>query len=109
MTGKELVLAAFRRMENLQAGGYDMFNVGTPDFLTVREIADIVCERMGLTNVQYDFTGGSRGWKADVPVYRLNTDKIRKLGWNHVRCSREAVTAAVDAMIEDLKKGILTP
>jgi len=103
----EDVLAAFRMMEAAQEGGYDYFNVGTPDFLTVREIADIVCERMGLKNVKYEFTGGSRGWKADVPVYRLKTDKIRGLGWSPARNSREAVTAAVDSMIEDLKKGNL--
>lgn len=105
----EDVLAAFRMMEAKQAGGYDYFNVGTPDFLTVREIADIVCDRMGVKNVKYEFTGGSRGWKADVPVYRLKTDKVRSLGWSPVRNSREAVTAAVDSMIEDLKKGNLKP
>lgn len=105
----EDVLAAFRMMEEKQTGGYDYFNVGTPDFLTVREIADIVCDRMGVKNVKYEFTGGSRGWKADVPVYRLKTDKVRSLGWSPVRNSREAVTAAVDSMIEDLKKGNLKP
>ena len=105
----EDVLAAFRMMEEKQTGGYDYFNVGTPDFLTVREIADIVCDRMGVKNVKYEFTGGSRGWKADVPVYRLKTDKVRALGWSPVRNSREAVTAAVDSMIEDLKKGNLKP
>ena len=105
----EDVLAAFRMMEATQASGYDYFNVGTPDFLTVREIADIVCERMGLKGVRYEFTGGSRGWRADVPVYRLKTDKIRGLGWSPARNSREAVTAAVDSMIEDLKKGNLKP
>ncbi|MFH0878148.1 MAG: NAD-dependent epimerase/dehydratase family protein [Lentisphaerota bacterium] len=105
----EDVLAAFRLMENIQQGGYDVFNVGTEDALTVREIADLVCERMKLSNVQYDFTGGSRGWKADVPVYRLNTYKIRAKGWKNARNSREAVQAAIDSMIEDLKKGILKP
>ena len=92
------ILNAFLLMETTQASGYDVFNVGTQDHLTVREIADIVCERMGLNNVQYMFTGGSRGWKADVPVYRLNTDKfdpmagaahaIRAKLWSHLwmRC-----------------------
>ncbi len=79
------------------------FNVGSQDHLTVQEIADVVCGRMGLSNVQYLFTGGSRGWKADVPVYRLNTDKIRSYGWRNARNSREAVVAAVDAMLIQLK------
>ena len=86
-----------------------MFNVGTQDFLTVREIADIVCDRMGLRGVRYDFAGGSRGWKADVPVYRLNTDKVRSLGWKSTRNSREAVEAAVQSMLTELKAGQLQP
>lgn len=101
------ILAAFQLLQEKQAGGYDVFNVGTPDFLTVREIADIVCERMGLRDVRYEFTGGSRGWKADVPLYRLNTDKVRSIGWTHSRNSRQAVTAAVDAMLADLRAGKL--
>lgn len=103
------VLAAFALMEERQSEGYDVFNVGTPDHLTVREIADIVCERMKLSGVRYDFTGGSRGWKADVPVYRLDTAKIRALGWANRRNSAQAVTAAVDSMIEDLRAGRIVP
>ena len=105
----EDVLAAFRLMEKGQTSGYDVFNVGSQDHLTVREIADIVVERMGLKNVVYEFTGGARGWKADVPVYRLATEKVRARGWSNRRNSREAVVASVDAMIEDLKKGNLKP
>ncbi len=105
----EDVLEAFRLMEKGQAAGYDVFNVGSQDHLTVREIADIVVERMGLKNVVYEFTGGARGWKADVPVYRLATEKVRARGWSNRRNSREAVVASVDAMIEDLKCGNLRP
>lgn len=103
------VLAAFRLLERAQPGPYEVYNVGTPDFLTVREIADLVCARMGLRDVRYEFTGGSRGWKADVPVYRLNTDKIRALGWYSRRTSREAVEAAVDAMLAELRAGRIPP
>jgi UDP-glucose 4-epimerase len=105
----EDVLAAFRLMEREQPGGYDVFNVGTEDSLTVHDIADIVVERMGLSDVRYEFTGGSRGWKADVPVYKLDTRKVRGRGWSSRRNSREAVTAAVDAMIRDLQAGNITP
>jgi UDP-glucose 4-epimerase len=97
------ILKAFFLIEKTQASGYDVLNVGSQDHLTVHEIADIVCERMGLSNVKYLFTGGSRGWKADVPVYRLNTNKIRACGWQNTRNSREAVVASVDAMLAHLK------
>jgi UDP-glucose 4-epimerase len=105
----EDVLAAFRFMEREQAPGHDVFNVGTEDSLTVSDIADIVVERMGISGVHYEYTGGARGWKADVPVYKLDTRKIRGRGWSSRRNSREAVTDAVDAMIRDLKDGNITP
>jgi len=103
------VLAAFRLMEREQTTSYDVFNVGTNDSLTVREVADLVVERMGLAGVRYEFTGGARGWKADVPVYKLDTHKIRGRGWSSHRNSREAVTAAVDSMLQDLKAGNIKP
>lgn len=99
------VLDAFLLIEGEARGGYEYHNVASQDFLTVREIADIVCDRMGLRDVQYDFTGGSRGWKADVPLYRLDTTKIRARGWSNRRNSREAATAAIDAMVADIRAG----
>jgi UDP-glucose 4-epimerase len=101
----EDVIAAFRLMEEQQQNGYEVFNVGTPDYISVTEIADIVCERMGLKDVQYNYTGGSRGWKADVPFYRLDTTRIRDMGWQNTRNSREAVTASVDAMLAAVHSG----
>lgn len=103
----EDVLKAFSLMEKSQTEGYDVFNVGTPDHLTVREIADIVCEKMKLKNVRYAFTGGSRGWKADVPIYRLNTEKIRARGWFNTYNSHEAVVASINSMVENLRCGKL--
>jgi UDP-glucose 4-epimerase len=103
------VLAAFQLMEREQTTSYDVFNVGTNDSLTVHDVADLVVERMGLAGVRYEFTGGSRGWKADVPVYKLDTRKVRSRGWSSRRNSREAVTAAVDSMLQDLKAGNIKP
>ena len=93
------VLAAFRLMEREQTVGYDVFNVGTEDSLTVHDVADIVVERMGSPDVQLRVHRRRTGWKADVPVYKLDTRKIRSRGWSSHRNSREAVTAAVDSMI----------
>lgn len=89
--------------------GYQYYNVASEDFLTVSEIADLVVERMGLAGVRYNYTGGSRGWKADVPLYRLDTAKIRAQGWANRRSSRAAVTAAVDSMLADLRAGRIRP
>lgn len=53
-----------------QGKGVEVFNIGVDTATTVREIADMVCERMGLENVEYRFTGGNVG-KATCP--RSNT------------------------------------
>jgi len=85
------------------------FNVATGDYITVKEIADLAVECVGLRpgpgGVRYDFTGGDRGWKGDVPVVRLDTDRIRALGWRCRMTSREALKASILAMIPDLRDG----
>lgn len=95
------VLDAFALLERERRSPYEYFNVGTTDHITVREIADIVVREMGLSNVTYDFTGGARGWKGDVPVYRLNTSKIRARGWASQYSSEGAVTDAIRSMIRE--------
>jgi len=83
--------------------GYEYYNVASTDFLTVNQIADLVCNKMGLANVKYQYSGGSRGWKADVPLYRLDTSKIRSKGWVNKYDSYSAVLDAVESMILDIK------
>jgi UDP-glucose 4-epimerase len=63
--------------------GFDIFNVSTSDQINVNQIALIVENILGLNpkNIKHKYTGGDRGWKADVPVVKLSADKISKLGW----------------------------
>jgi UDP-glucose 4-epimerase len=78
-----------------------VFNAGTLDYVTVQEIADLCCERLGLEGVSYEFTGGTRGWKGDVPVVRFNSDKLRELGWANAYTSREALIDSIDHNIAE--------
>lgn len=87
--------------------GYRYFNVATEDYVTVRQIADLVVERMDLKDVTYEFAGGSRGWKGDVPVVRFHSTKIRSLGWTNRLTSFEALQDSIDSMIVDAKAGKL--
>ena len=100
------VVAAMLFLQQQQTSGYAYYNVGSEDHLLVREIADIVVAEMGLKNVKYEYTGGTRGWRADVPVYRLDTSKIRRLGWKNELNSREAVVAAVRALLGEIAAGL---
>ena len=82
---------------------YDVYNVATGDEITVAEIADLAVEAVGLSPdaVDYEFTGGDRGWRGDVPVVRLQVDKINGLGWRCSRSSREALRESLDALVAE--------
>jgi UDP-glucose 4-epimerase len=75
--------------------GFDVFNAGTGDYITVTEIADLVVARLGLEDVPYKYTGGARGWKGDVPIVRFRSDKLEALGW---RCAHNSVDALIDSI-----------
>ncbi len=82
------------------------YNVATGDYISVEKIAKIVCESAGVdpSRVRFEFTGGDRGWKGDVPVVRLNTARIRALGWKCSQSSADALRSSVIAMLQDAKR-----
>jgi UDP-glucose 4-epimerase len=84
---------------------YDVFNVATDDYVTVLEIARLAVEISGLDerNVEFEFTGGDRGWKGDVPVVRFDCAKIKALGWKSRYSSKEALREAMTAMRHELE------
>jgi len=84
---------------------FSAYNVATGDYITVSEIAELAVECAGLKpgSVEFEYTGGNRGWKGDVPVVRLNTDRIRGLGWRCSGGSRDALRRSMLAMLPDMK------
>ncbi len=90
---------------NLHSAGtsYDCFNVATDNYITVRDIADLVVQEMGLgrDQVSYRFTGGDRGWKGDVPIVRFDLARIHRLGWRARYSSREALRRAIQAQLQE--------
>ena len=99
------ILAAMRLADGCATVNYDVFNVATEDYITVSEIADLAVRVTGLSpkDVKYEFTGGDRGWKGDVPIVRFDCSKIKALGWKARRTSAEAVTDAMKAMLDELR------
>lgn len=72
----------------------EVYNVGSPDQVDVKHIAEVVCDEMGLRNVKLRFTGGvdgGRGWKGDVKTMLLSPSKLLGLGWRPKFNSEEAV------------------
>jgi UDP-glucose 4-epimerase len=95
------IVKALRLIEKNYLKDYSYFNVATKDYITVTEIADIVTEVLGIKDVQYRYSGGKRGWKGDVPIVRLNSDKIRNLGWSNEFTSKDAITLSVKSIYKD--------
>jgi UDP-glucose 4-epimerase len=81
------------------------YNVATGDYIAVCEIADLAVETLGLApnDVVYDYTGGDRGWKGDVPVVRLDTSRIRSIGWECRLGTREALAESLRAMLAEAR------
>jgi UDP-glucose 4-epimerase len=99
------VVSAMLTVAEVGWNGFEAFNAGTGDYVTVTEIADLVVERMGLADVRYAYTGGSRGWKGDVPVVRFRSDKLASLGWHCRHSSTEALLDSIDANIAEAMQG----
>jgi UDP-glucose 4-epimerase len=83
---------------------YEIYNVDSGDYITVTEIAEIAIKCMNIKSpIKLEYSGGDRGWKGDVPIVRLNTDKIQSLGWVCKRSSAQAIEDSILALIHQAK------
>lgn len=87
---EDLAKGIFEFSEKIE-DGLSLYNVSTESFTDVNTIADLVCERLGLDNVEYQYTGGSCGWKGDVPSFDYDVSKAKKRGWTYRYDSTESV------------------
>mgnify|MGYP005834714955 CR=1 FL=1 len=79
----------------------NIFNIGSDDRLDVTSIARIVSDEMGLNGVKFEYTGGDRGWKGDVPFMGLSIDRIKSLGWKLEHNSEESVRLCVRSLLSE--------
>ncbi|RLE79159.1 MAG: UDP-glucose 4-epimerase [Thermoprotei archaeon] len=96
----EAAIFLMNRVQNF----FEAYNVGNEDWVTVREIAEIVIEEMGIS-AKIVYRGGlsdGRGWPGDVKYMRLDISKLKLLGWRPRMSSKEAVRATTRALIEEL-------
>ncbi len=85
---------------------FQVYNVATGDYITVREIADLAVEALAMAvKVRYEFSGGDRGWRGDVPIVRLDTSRIRSLGWKCQMNCQNAIRSSLASLIQDIATG----
>lgn len=101
------VVSAVLAAATTSGAAFEAYNVATGDYITVAEIADMAVELVGLDRdeVAYEYTGGTRGWKGDVPVVRLDTSRIRSLGWSNRLGSADALREAMSSMVPLARAG----
>src|ERR1700751_880394 len=76
------VVAAVLLVNSTIESGFPVWNVATDDAITVTEIAEMAAEALRIfPQPEWEYTGGARGWNGDVPIVRLDSSKIRALGW----------------------------
>lgn len=98
------VLDAVMHVATHCPSAYEVYNVATGDYITVEEIAGeaVGVARLAPSAVKYEFTGGDRGWKGDVPKVLFDCRKIQGLGWRCRYTSREAIRRSLEAMWDEL-------
>ena len=77
----------------------NIYNLGTRDRTSVREIAEKVVAAHGGT-ARIEYTGGERGWAGDVPQQLLAIDKLEALGW----APRFSSSGAIDHTIAEMQR-----
>jgi UDP-glucose 4-epimerase len=104
------VVDAVLTMQRSRRQPFEAFNVATGDYITVTEIALLALQVLGLTEstTELRYTGGDRGWKGDVPIVRLSTERVRARGWSCRRTSEQALLESMRSMVGDDELGRLT-
>jgi UDP-glucose 4-epimerase len=75
------------------------YNIGTHDTVSVTRIAEVVSDVMD-AEPDFEYTGGERGWKGDVPRMRLDIERLVSSGWKPEYDSEESVRRTVEGIVE---------
>jgi UDP-glucose 4-epimerase len=97
----EDVLSGIAHFAARDRGRYNYYHLATGDYMTVTEIAQLVCQELGLLAVAFDYTGGDRGWSGDVPIVRFDLAKAHGGGWKAKASTREAMRASIRALLAE--------
>lgn len=75
--------------------GVATYNLGTDETLVVDDSVAVIARHLGV-QPEVHHTGGRRGWVGDSPLIRLDTTRIRSLGWSPQVTIADAVRRTLD-------------
>jgi len=81
----------------------NVYNLGSHDTISVRDIARIVIEECDAVGAEIKYTGGDRGWAGDIPRAMLSVNKMLETGFDVCMNSEEAIRHTAQSVIRDLK------
>jgi UDP-glucose 4-epimerase len=76
-------------------GPLDVYNLAPPDSTNVARIAAHCVAASPNPSARIDYSGGTQGWRGDVPTSRLVADKLNALGFRLRYTSDQAVERSV--------------
>jgi len=81
---------------------FEVFNVGNEDYITVKEVADIVVDALKLRGVKYVYKPVDHGvgWRGDVKNIALSIDKIKSQGFKPQLDSRQSCKKDASELIK---------
>ena len=80
----------------------NLYNLGSNDTCSVRNIAAIVVKETGCTDASIEYTGGDRGWAGDIPKAMLAINRLIDLGFKVNYDSEEAVAHTARVLIQEI-------
>ena len=80
----------------------NLYNLGSNDTCSVRNIASIVVKETGCEGASIEYTGGDRGWAGDIPKAMLSINRLKDLGFKVNYDSEEAVAHTARVLIKEI-------
>lgn len=97
---KDCVAALLSQMEKPTGSKFEIFNLGTDEFVEVDQSVGFICGELGLSP-KIEHTGGERGWVGDNPFIFLDCKKMRATGWKPKFSIAESVVSTVRYLNEN--------
>ena len=95
---KDCISAMLHVWENISER-VNLYNISGLGETSVKEIAEMVIEEMGL-DTKIIYGGGNRGWVGDVPQYKCDISRLELLGWTPKIGSNKAVRMVIKKILK---------